>query len=122
MRRNLLVVAALLLTNLPGMAAAADFPEHTSKHARQTMVVLGHMGIDNKEVAEFVDYVDQRIDHGYFRIAEEHTLGGMVRFSYKFQTTTSARRGLVLTFSPDDSNWEYTASSNLIMANYRIHF
>jgi hypothetical protein len=125
MTRIVLVVAALLLTNLMGVAAAADHPEQKSKksdHARNTLIVLGHMGLDTKEISEFVTYVDERVEGGRFRIAEERIMGGKLSLSIKLNSSGDTPRGPELRFTPDDSDWDCTANLKGVMVNYKITF
>lgn len=130
MTRIRLVVAALLLPGLVGTAAAAENPEHLStksKHARQALVVLGQIGVNSPEIVEFVDYIDQKIEGGRLKIAEERAMGGTLALSYRLTTKDmpmgiKGRREPELKFTPDDSHWEYTATPHAVMANYRLRF
>ena len=125
---RVMLVAPLLLTMNGGMAEAAENPEQkskTSKYARASLVVLAQMGVNDQEVLEFVDYVDKKIDKGYLRIAENHVNGGKLSLSYKFSNKDNIPgniKGPVVQFSPDDSNWQYTAGMRGAVIHYRFKF
>jgi hypothetical protein len=121
MKIRKLVVAALLLTALPGMATAAEDPEHHSKNARKTLVVLSALGMDHPDLVNFVGTVDERVDGGYLRLAEEKTMGGTMTLHYELSGGVRAKQ-VELKFTPDDSNMEYTARPNGVMANYKFNF
>ena len=126
MVRILLAVAALLLTNLAGVAAAAEHPEHKSNNARKALVVLAQIGIDRPEIIEFVKYVDGKVVKGRLQLAEQRVMGGTLSLGYNFTATNpylrKATKGLVLKYAPDNSRWEYTAGTRAVLINYRLRF
>ena len=122
MSRTRLVVAALLLTFLADVAAAAENPKHQSKNAGKTLVLLAAMGIDSAEVVDFVEYIDRRVDNGKIHIAEETVLGGKLSFGYRLEDKIGVKQ-FELRFTPSDrSNWAATATTEGVLVNYNIKF
>ncbi len=121
MVRMMLVVAVLLLTGLTGAAEAADNPEHNSKNARKALIVLGAIGADTKEIRNFVENIDSRIENGYLTLAEEKIAGGTIKLHYELGSGVKLKR-IELRFTPDDSNWVATARPDRVMINYTYKF
>jgi hypothetical protein len=120
-----LATAALILSCYGTMAVAAEEPEHKekSKVAHQSIAMLEAIGLNHPEIAEFIDYVDQHVDNGDLRIAEEHRMGGMFKLHYQLTGgDVDSKKQIELKFTPDDSHMEYTARPNAVMANYRLKF
>jgi hypothetical protein len=117
----MLVVYTALLTTLPGMATAADEPEPQSQKARKTLIVLSALGMNHPDIIKLVDSVNERVDDGYLRLYEEKTMGGTMTLHYELSGGVRSKQ-LELKFTPDDSNMEYTARPNAVMANYKFHF
>lgn len=117
---RLLVVSALL-TGFTTVAVAADKPEHTSKNARQVVILLGHIGINSAELVEFADYVDQKVYKGRFHIAEERGLNGAFQLNYRLSGGLSTKQ-IELRFAPDDAPYEASAGTNRIMVTYKLKF
>lgn len=123
MVRNMLVVAALLLTNLAGNAAAAEDPEHPSKNAQKLIATLNTLGLNSPEVREFVEDINSHVKNGYFNFAQQEMLGGEFALRYRMRSSefdTSKR--LELSYTPEDSHTVITAQTNGIRVNYRLKF
>ncbi len=122
MVKSLSVVAALLLMVVPEMAVAAqDEPEHKSKNARKALIILGHMGVDSREVREFVQTIDSRIEGDYFTIRKERIENGTIRLHYRLGEGVRLKN-IELQYAPDNSNWTATARPDSVMLNYSYKF
>jgi hypothetical protein len=121
MKRKTLVVAALLLINLDGIAAAADSPEHTSKRAQRVIATLNSLGINDPDVANFVGDVDSRVDHGYLNLSQQKAMGGSISLRYKLGNLPSPRQ-VDLMYAPDDSHLQATAGTSGVMLGYHLEF
>lgn len=126
MNRKALAITAFLLTITGGMANAAEnpeiqSPEHQSKNARKVLTMLTAMGLDDPGIKSFIGDVDKRVDNGYLRIAEERTMGGTLKLHYELSGGITGKQA-ELRFTPDDSNFQYTARTNAVMVKYELHF
>lgn len=126
-------MAALLLTNLGGIAAAAEETEHRSKSAQKVIVLLGSMGINSKEVRDFVTKVDAEVDvrNGYLNLAQREMPGGATlalryRLGNKHYKDPRSSKRLELALTPPEdstfSNFEIKARTDSISVNYRYKF
>src|SRR4051812_25037104 len=117
-----LVVAALLLTGLVRVAAAAESTsEHQSKNAQRVLFVLKSVGVNNPDVHSFVQEADRHIDHGYYNLAEERMLGGKVQLRYKLGLPSPRR--MELSYTPSEvSHMRVTASTRGVMVTYHLDF
>lgn len=124
-----LVVALLLLNLLGNPAAAAETPEHQSKHARQLLAALSAAGINHPDIKEFVSNVDSHIDDGYLTFAERDVPGGKLKVRYQLnpsyilgtQSGAMSKR-VELNYAPDNSNWEATVGVDRALVTYRVKF
>lgn len=117
------VVAALLLVISPGVAdAAEDEPGQKSKSARKALVILGHMGVDSKEIRSLVNEIDSRIEGDYLTFAKERLAdSGTIRFHYRLGEGMKLKN-IELQYVPDNSNWNATARPDSVMVNYTYKF
>lgn len=116
------VVAALLLVATPNMAVAAeDEPGQKSKNARKALIILGHIGADSKEIRNFVEKIDSRIEGDYLTFAKERIETGTIRFHYRLGEGVRLKN-FELQYAPDDSNWNATARPDSVMVNYSYKF
>ncbi|MDE3016757.1 MAG: hypothetical protein KGI29_07580 [Pseudomonadota bacterium] len=126
MVRRKLVVAALLLANLAGIAAAADTYEHSSKHAQKLMATLDSLGIDNPQVRKFVSEVDAHIDNGYLNLAGRDAPGGSIMLRYRFAAALPSglsNRRLELAYQPQDvPHLEVVARTDGVTISYHFKF
>ncbi len=116
-----LVVAALLLTGSVRVAVAAEEPEHQSKNARKIVVMLASMGISHPDVVGLVQTVDNHMDKGGLRIAEERFGDNTAILRYRPQNGLGLKN-MELKFTPDNSNFEITAHTNSVRINYGFKF
>lgn len=96
--------------------------------------VLGSIGLNNKDVRDFVDEVDSRVDKNFVNFAERKTPGGgKFKLRYNMGPRTSltgpnlggrlSTRRFELSFQPSEtSHFEYTAGTNRLMVNYHLEF
>jgi hypothetical protein len=125
MTRKVLIVAALLFSNLAGIAAAADNPEHKSKNARKLIATLDSIGINNHEVLYLINAADARVEKNYFYFGEQKMANGRLALRYHLGGTNTAEtpggsKRLELHYAPQDSHMQITARTNSLMINY--HF
>ena len=126
MNKNLLIVAALLLINLAGIAAAADLPEHQSKHARNLLATLNLIGINSHEVQNLVADADTRIEKNYFYLNEQEAIGGKWALRYRLGSEdasvipTSGSRRMELHYAPKDSHFEFKARTDGVTIGYHL--
>ena len=124
MTRKLLIVAALLLSNLAGIAAAADRPEQPSKSARKIIATLNSVGINNQDVQNFVAKADARVENKSFYLTEQKFEDGRLSLRYRFGSTTAstlgANRRLELNYTPKESHFQITARNNGVMVGYHL--
>lgn len=117
-------IAYLLAALTGGVALASEPPEEkdskTSK-AEKVIVVLAAVGLDTKEVKGIVRYVDENTNDGYFRIAEERTGEGTLKLHYALEGGVSSKQ-VELRYTPDDSNFLYTARRTGAMVQYQLKF
>ncbi len=124
MKNILLVVAALLLTDT-GNAVAADSSEHQAKNAQKLLATLDLVGLNNKDIKQFVSDANTQVDGSYFNLAGERAMGGRISLRYQLGTDasmssyTSSRR-LEFRYTPDSSHFEGIARTDLVLARY--HF
>lgn len=117
---------ATVLALLGGTAIAAEptessDPEYQSKNARKFVKMLAAMGIDDPRVKNFVGDVDERVEDGYLRLAEERTMGGTLTLHYELSGGFGGKQAELL-FTPDDSNFQYSARTNAVMMKYQLRF
>jgi hypothetical protein len=117
----MLVVAALLLTNLTGIAAAADTPEHPSKNAQKLIATLNALGINSPEVQDFMNEVNSHVENGYFNFAQQDMMGGKLALRYPVSVPGIPHR-LELNYTPNDSHVAVTARTDGIMVSYKLKF
>ena len=119
----LYTVAALLLSTQWAVAAAAgnDDPEQRSKHARKALAVLAAVGMNDPELLSLVDSIDRNVDDGYLKLTEDRVMGGTMTLHYELSGGVTGKQ-LELKFTPDDSNFNYTARPNAVMAAYSYKF
>src|SRR5690349_17488538 len=82
MVRKMVVVAALLLTGLTGIATAAENSEHRSKNAQKVLAVLNSLGMTDPDVKNFVAEVDSKVDDGYLNFTRNEVAGGELTLRY----------------------------------------
>lgn len=121
MIRLLGIAAALLMSSLAGIAAAAENSEHPSKNAQKIIATLESVGINNKDVKAFISEANQYIDHGYLNLASRKMAGGKLTLRYQLSGGISTRQ-VELHFVPENSNFEGIARTNLIMVRYHLEF
>ena len=128
MTRSVLIVAALLLFNLVGIAAAAEPPEHKSKSAQKLLATLDSVGINSKEVRDLISTAQSHVSHGYIYLAEKKMLGGNVSLRYsiggsaKLGMSHSSRR-LELHYSPKNNNkLHFIAKTVLFLVRYHLEY
>jgi|GEM_PF-4795441 len=128
MTRTVLIVAALLLFNLGGIAAAAEPPEHKSKNAQKLLATLDSVGINSKEITALVNTAHSHVSHGYIYLAEQKMMGGQVSLRYsvggarKLGMQHSSRR-LELHYSPkNNDNLHVIAKTNLFLVRYHLEY
>lgn len=118
-------------TGAAALETEAAAPRPKSKNAEKVLVLLGNIGINNRDVHNLVDTVDSRVDKGYLRFSEQQiTEQGKLTFRYRLkgsvdpvwsQTNKQGIRRLELNYSPgEDSRWQATATRKYVVVNYRI--
>jgi hypothetical protein len=129
MFRNVLIVAALLFSNLTGIAAAAEPTEQKSKNARKLLATLNAIGINNKDVQNLITEADAKVENKYFYVTDHKvkkgTMAGRWSMRYNLKDSdnpNSVRTGkrLQLHYAPKDSRFEVTAHTDSVMFNYRL--
>jgi len=119
MIRNTLVVAALLLTGLPTVAAAADnLNEQQSKNAQKVLATLNTLGITDPDIKDFITESNKHIQDGYLNLNEEKMWGGNVALRYQLDGISSKR--LELSYTPDDSHIHCTLKRDGLMVQYHL--
>lgn len=122
MTRNVLVVAALLLVNLEGIAAAADPPsEHRSKHAQKLIATLDSVGINNRDIQQFITSADSHVDKGYFYLTQQEAAGGNMSLRYRLGGRPSIRQ-MELHYAPENSRVELSAHTHSVRVSYQFEF
>ena len=136
MNKTLPVVAALLLTILGNVAAAAEKPKYLPKDREEDLTLLNKrnspkiekilmtlktFGISDPAIAEFATTVDTRTSGGYFLIHEEKMLGGSLKLRYALKPSIGTKQ-LELRFTPEESHMEYIMRKNSVMAVYSYSF
>lgn len=122
-----MIVAALLLFNLGGIAAAAEPPEHQSKSAQKLIATLESVGINRPEIKNFIQSADTHVSHGYFYIAERKMMGGKVALRYVMSHgnigPTYSNRRLELHYSPNSNDRvHFIARTDLVMFRYHLEY
>ena len=122
MVRKVLAIAAALLITFTSSARAAGSPEHKSTNAQKLLATLDLVGINSKEVVDFVTETDSRIDKkGSMAIAEDNAIGGKLSLRYDVTSLPSGRQ-FELSYTPDDSHINITARTNKIEVGYHVRF
>jgi len=122
MVRKVLAIAAALLMSLALSAKAADSPEQQSTNAQKLLATLNQVGINSKEVTDFVTETDSRIDKkGTMPLAEEDIMGGKLSFRYDVKALPSGRQ-FELRYTPDDSHVNVVARTNILQVSYHLEF
>ncbi len=132
MNRLLVVVAALLLIQpiKIDVAAAAENPEHFTKHANanlkqkkaeKLLMMMKSLGISNPNITALVNTVDANTKNGYLMLHKEDLSSGTLSLSYKLEPKIGVKQ-LELLYIPKDSNTEYKARTNAVMVNYKLKF
>lgn len=128
MTRSVLLVAALLLINLGGIAAAAEPPEHKSKNAQKLIATLESVGINRKEIKDFISQANTHVSHGYVYLAERKIMGGEVSLRYsvggskRLGPSYSSRR-LELHYSPKaNKNLHVIAKTDMVLVRYHLEY
>lgn len=128
MVRRKLVVAALLLANLAGIATAADIYEHNSNHARKLIATLNSLGINSKQVREFISDIDASVNHENktLSLAGHEVPGGHVMLRYRFGAVpvgSQSHKRLELAYQPQNvPHLEVVARTDSIMVSYHFKF
>ncbi len=120
-------MAALLLTALSASIAAADSTEHTSKNAQKILATLNLIGVNDKEIQNFIEESNAKFENGYLNLAQEEALGGKVTLRYGASEENSIDgrrmpRKLELYYAPEDSHLSITARTSGIQACYKFKF
>ena len=115
------LIALPLLAPVNCIAAEIESAKKKSDTARKAVVVLASVGLDSPEVLHLVKYVDENTEDGYLKLAEERAMGGTIKLHYELSGGFSKKQ-VELRFTPDDSNFTYTARPKEAMVNYRLRF
>jgi hypothetical protein len=117
-----MIVAALLLSNLGGNAAAADKNEQRSKRAQKIIATLESAGINNSDLKNLIAEADTHVEGKYFYLSDNKTESGRLSLRYQFGGKPSVKR-LQLNFTPEyNSNINMTLSTEGAMIRYRYEF
>lgn len=122
MSRFFLIVAALLLSNLGGNAAAAEHNEQRSKRAQKIIATLESIGVNNSEVKNFVAQYDAHVDGKYFYLSDNKMKEGRLSLRYQLGERPSMKN-LQLNFTPQyNSHVNMTLSTEGAMIRYHYEF
>lgn len=132
MNRLLVVVAALLLIQpiKTSVAAAAENPEHFTKHANASLkqkkaekllLMMKSIGISDPNLTSLVNEINDRSKNGYLMLREEKMSGGTLSLRYAIEPKINVKQ-LELLYVPENSHTEYSVRSNAVMVNYKLKF
>ena len=122
MVRTLLAIAAALLISLADSAKAVDNPEHKSTNAQKLLATLDLIGINDKQVKDFVTETDSHIDkQGTMALSESQVMGGKLSFRYDVRGLPSGKQ-FELRYTPDDSHMNMVARTNILEIRYHLEF
>lgn len=128
MTRSVLLVAALLIINLGGNAAAAEPPEHKSKNAQKLIATLDSVGINRKEIKDLITAAHSHVSHGYIYLAEKKIGGGHLSLRYSIGGASKlgmqhSSRKLELHYSPKKmNNLHFIAKTDLFLVRYHLEY
>lgn len=118
-----MVVAAALLISFVNSANAAPKNEHKVRNAQKLIATLEKLGINDKELKEFIATADSRIDNdGFLSLRETHTMGGKLALRCETRGLPSARK-FELRYTPDNmSGVNVVARTNIVEVRYHLDF
>lgn len=123
MTRTLLTAALLLVSGLVNGAAAGDDLNKikASKKAKAVSLYLEKLGFNDSRVKRLTNELNERLEGDYLRLGEEKFEYGRVVLFFEVEPRVTSKQ-IQLKFQPDNSNFEYTASTRGLMVNYRYEF
>lgn len=127
MKRSGLIIAALVIPNLAGIAMADGLNDPTQpQKGRKLSVLLNSLGANNKDVMQFVDDMRSHAKEGHINFAERNMMGGKVALRYTLDDEVNSRMGIrkqvELSYTPKDSHFEAVAGPHQIMIGYHYKF
>ena len=115
-------MAAVLLISLTGSAKAVDNPEHKPTNAEKLLATLNLVGVNDKDVKDFITETDSHIDkQGTMALSESRVAGGKLSFRYDVKGMPSGRQ-FELRYTPDDSHMNVVARTNILEVRYHLEF
>ena len=123
MMRNRLVVAAALLISLTVSANAAEMPEHKIRNAQKLIATLDKVGINNKELRDFITDTDSHIDkNGFMSLRESNVMGGKLSLYCDTKGLPTTRK-FELRYAPTDApHVNVIAHTNMVEVRYHLEF
>ena len=117
------MAAALLITLSENANAADDDSEHQSQNAQKILTTLNMVGINSKEVKDFVAETNSRVDNDHsYQITGDSFASGQWSLRYDPSMAIPNGRQLELRYTPDDSHVNIVVKTNMAVVGYHFKF